>query len=159
VIVALSVGWVGGSMLGQGTRETDELVAGYLRVAMSDHGVEVASTDRHTVKPWFAGRIDYSPAVHDLTGEGFPLLGGRVDLVDGRKVAVLVYRHNQHRIALTLWPSKSASVTVPKLSERDGFTMAEWRRGGFELHAVSDLSPSEMKAFAAAVDQAIATDR
>src|ERR1051325_5068699 len=104
LILALGVGWIGGSMLGPGTRETDALVAGYLRVAMSDSGVEVASSDRHTVKPWFAGRIDYSPPVHDLTAQGFPLLGGRVDLIDGRKVAVLVYRRNQHRIALTLWP-------------------------------------------------------
>jgi anti-sigma factor RsiW len=159
LIVALSAGWIGSSMLGQGTRETDELMAGYLRVVMSDHGVEVASSDRHTVKPWFAGRIDYSPPVHDLTAEGFPLLGGRVDLVDGRKVAVLVYRHNQHRIALTLWPSRSTAVTAPTLSERDGFTMAEWRRGGFELHAVADLSPSEMKSFAAAVDRVIEADR
>ena len=100
LIVAVSIGWLGGSLVGQGGRETDELVAGYIRVAMSEHGVDVASSDRHTVKPWFAGRIDYAPPVHDLTQEGFPLVGGRLDVVDGRKVAVLVYRHNQHRIAL-----------------------------------------------------------
>ena len=100
LIVAVSIGWLGGSLIGQGGRETDELVAGYIRVAMSEHGVDVASSDRHTVKPWFAGRIDYAPPVHDLTGEGFPLVGGRLDVVDGRKVAVLVYRHNQHRMAL-----------------------------------------------------------
>lgn len=158
LIVALGVGWIGGSMLGQGTRETDQLVAGYLRVAMSDSGVEVASSDRHTVKPWFAGRIDYSPPVHDLTAQGFPLLGGRVDLVDGRKVAVLVYRRNQHRIALTLWPA-SGGNTTPTVDQRDGFALADWRHGGFEIHAVADLSPSEMKSFAAAVDQAIAADR
>jgi anti-sigma factor RsiW len=158
VLVALTVGWIGGSMLGQGTRQTDELVAGYLRVAMSDSGVEVASTDRHTVKPWFAGRIDYSPPVHDLTTQGFPLVGGRVDLVDGRKVAVLVYRHNQHRIALTLWPA-SGSSTAPSVDQRDGFTLANWRQGGFELNAVADLSTAEMKSFASAVDQAVAADR
>jgi len=158
LIVALGVGWIGGSMLGPGTRETDELVAGYLRVAMSDSGVEVASSDRHTVKPWFAGRIDYSPPVHDLTAQGFPLLGGRVDLIDGRKVAVLVYRRNQHRIALTLWPA-SGGNTTPSVDQRDGFALADWRRGGFEMHAVADLSPSEMKSFAAAVDQAIAAER
>jgi anti-sigma factor RsiW len=159
LIVALGVGWIGGSMLGQGTRETDELVAGYLRVAMSDHGVEVASSDRHTVKPWFAGRIDYSPPVHDLTAAGFPLLGGRVDLVDGRKVAVLVYRRNQHRVALTLWPSTSSGATTPSVVQRDGFALADWRRDGFEMRAVADLSPAEMKSFALAVDQAVAADR
>jgi anti-sigma factor RsiW len=159
LIVALGVGWIGGSMLGQGTRQTDELVAGYLRVAMSDHGVEVASSDRHTVKPWFAGRIDYAPPVHDLTAQGFPLLGGRVDLVDGRKVAVLVYRRNQHRIALTLWPSAAKGSTTPTVEQRDGFALADWRRDGFEMRAVADLSSSEMKSFAAAVDQAVAADR
>ena len=96
----------GRQLVGQGGRETDELVASYMRVAMSEHGVDVASSDRHTVKPWFAGRIDYAPPVHDLTLEGFPLVGGRLDVVDGRKVAVLVYRHNQHRMALTLWPHR-----------------------------------------------------
>ena len=159
LIVALGVGWIGGSMLGQGTRQTDELVAGYLRVAMSDHGVEVASSDRHTVKPWFAGRIDYAPPVHDLTAQGFPLLGGRVDLVDGRKVAVLVYRRNQHRIALTLWPSAAKGSTTPTVEQRDGFALADWRRDGFEMRSVADLSSSEMKSFAAAVDQAVAADR
>jgi anti-sigma factor RsiW len=159
VIVALGVGWIGGSLTTPGARETNELLAGYLRVSMSDSGVEVASSDRHTVKPWFAGRIDYAPPVHDLTAEGFPLLGGRVDLVDGRKVAVLVYRRNQHRVALTLWPSKSSTGTTPDFEERDGFALASWRRGGFEMHAVADLSPTEMKGFVAAVDQAIAADR
>jgi len=159
VIVALGVGWIGGSLMTPGTRETNELLAGYLRVSMSDTGVEVASSDRHTVKPWFAGRIDYAPPVHDLTAEGFPLLGGRVDLVDGRKVAVLVYRRNQHRIALTLWPASPGNGTAPDFDQRDGFALASWRRAGFEMHAVADLSPAEMKAFVAAVDQAVAGDR
>jgi len=159
LIVAIGIGWLGAGLVGHGSRQTDELIAGYIRVAMSDHGVEVASSDRHTVKPWFAGRIDYAPPVHDLTAEGFPLLGGRVDLVDGRKVAVLVYRRNQHRVALTLWPSSSRADTSPSLGERDGFALADWRHGGFEMHAVSDLAPAEMKAFATAVDKAIEADR
>jgi anti-sigma factor RsiW len=159
VTVAIGIGWLGGSLLGHGSRETDELIAGYIRVAMSEHGVEVASSDRHTVKPWFAGRIDYSPPVHDLTAEGFPLLGGRIDLVDGRKVAVLVYRRNQHRVALTLWPASSAGNAQPSLAQRDGFALADWRHGGFEMRAVADLAPSEMKSFAASVDRAIDADR
>jgi anti-sigma factor RsiW len=159
LIVALGIGWLGGSMLGHGTREADELLAGYLRVGMSDSGVEVASSDRHTVKPWFAGRIAYSPPVYDLTATGFPLLGGRIDLVDGRKVAVLVYRHNQHRVALTLWPAESTGSTAPSITQRDGFAMADWRHAGFEMRAVADLAPGEMKSFATDVNQAIDIDR
>jgi anti-sigma factor (TIGR02949 family) len=157
LIVAVSIGWVGGTLTGRGPGD-DELISTYLRVAASDHAVDVASTDRHTVKPWFAGRIDYSPPVHDLTGQGFPLEGGRVDVVGGRKVSVLVYRHNQHRLALSLWPSSAADAPA-KVTMRDGFSMAEWSHGGFEMHAVSDLAPSEMAAFATALDKAVDADR
>lgn len=159
LIVAVSVGWVGGTLSGRNGPGDDEMVSTYLRVASSDHAVDVASTDRHTVKPWFAGRIDYSPPVHDLTSAGFPLEGGRLDVVGGRKVSVLVYRHNQHRIALSLWPATASSDTPPKVTERNGFTLAEWRHGGFEMRAVSDVAPDEMTAFAAALDRATGEDR
>jgi anti-sigma factor RsiW len=128
-------------------------------VTSSDHPVDVASTDRHAVKPWFAGRIDYSPPVRDLTSDGFPLEGGRVDVVDGRKVSVLVYRHNQHRVVLSLWPSTSSGNTSAKLVARNGFVMAEWRHDGFEMRAVSDLGVSEMASFAAALDRATGENR
>jgi anti-sigma factor RsiW len=159
LVLAIGIGWLGGSLTGHENRQTAELISGYLRVAMSEHGVDVASSDRHTVKPWFAGRIDYAPPVHDLTAEGFPLLGGRIDVVDGRKVAVLVYRRNQHRVALTLWPSSSTANAGPSVSERDGFALADWRHAGFELRAVADLSPADMKSFASAVNRAIDADR
>ena len=133
VIVALGLGWLGGTLTGQGSRESDALVASYLRVAMAEHAVEVASSDRHTVRPWYAGRIDYAPPVHDLTTAGFPLLGGRLDVIDGRKVAVLVYRRNQHKLAVSLWPASTPGNSVPRVLERDGFAIAEWRHGGFEL--------------------------
>jgi anti-sigma factor RsiW len=158
LIAAIGVGWLGGTFVGHGGRETDELIAGYVRVAMSEHGVDVASSDRHTVKPWFAGRIDYAPPVHDLTAQGFPLVGGRIDVVDGRKVAVLVYRRNQHRIALTLWPA-SAGDAAPSVSQRDGFALARWRHAGFDMRAVADLAPGEIASFATAVDRAIDADR
>jgi len=159
LIVAVSIGWMGGTLSTQGGRDRDELVASYLRVASSEHTVDVVSSDRHTVKPWFAGRIDYSPPVRDLTSEGFPLEGGRVDVVDGRKVSVLVYRHNQHRVALSLWPATSSGNTTAKVVERNGFTMAQWRHDGFELHAVSDIAPNEMAAFTTAIDRATGEDR
>lgn len=158
LVAAVSIGWIGGTVTGRNGPGDDELVATYMRVAASDHAVDVASTDRHTVKPWFAGRIDYSPPVHDLTGDGFPLEGGRLDVVGGRKVSVLVYRHNQHRVALTLWPA-SAGESRPQVTEHNGFTLAQWRHGGFEMHAVSDLAPAEMSAFASALDRAVDLDR
>ena len=157
--VAVGIGWLGGNLSGQGARATEELISGYLRVASSEHAVDVASTDRHTVKPWFAGRIDYSPPVYDLTAGGFPLEGGRLDVVDGRKVSVLVYRHNQHRVALTLWPAWSTGSVPANVTQRDGFALAEWRHAGFEMRAVADLAPGEMASFATAVDQAIDADR
>ena len=159
LIVAVGVGWLSADLSGQGARETDELVSGYLRVASSEHSVDVASTDSHTVKPWFAGRIDYSPPVYDLTTGGFPLEGGRLDVVDGRKVSVLVYRHNQHRVALTLWPASSTGSVPADVTQRDGFALAKWRHAGFEMRAVADLAPGEMMSFATAVDRAIDADR
>lgn len=158
LLVAVGLGWLGGTLVGQGNRQSDELVAGYVRMAMSEHAVDVASSDRHTVKPWFAGRIDYSPPVHDLTSAGFPLVGGRIDVIDGRKVAVLIYRRNQHRIALTLWPAGGANE-APTVDQRDGFALTRWRRAGFDLHAVADITPSDMTKFAAAVDKAIEAER
>ena len=111
------------------------------------------------MKPWFAGRVDYSPPVHDLTAVGFPLMGGRLDIVDGRKVAVLVYRRNQHWIALTLWPASSSDNTMATITQRDGFALAEWRHGGFEMRAVADLTPADMKSFTQAIDQAVDRER
>jgi anti-sigma factor RsiW len=159
LIVAVGIGWAGGTFTGQGSREADALVASYLRVAMAEHAVDVASSDRHTVRPWYAGRIDYAPPVHDLTTDGFPLLGGRLDVVDGRKVAVLVYRRNQHKLALSLWPAGSSGNAPPSVTQRDGFALAEWRHAGFEWRAVSDISPAEMASFATALDRAMDADR
>jgi anti-sigma factor RsiW len=162
LIVAVGIGWAGGtltgSFTGRGSNDTDALVASYLRVAMAEHPVDIASSDHHTVKPWYAGRIAYSPPVYDLTSVGFPLLGGRLDVIEGRKVAVLVYRRNQHKLALSLWPAESAGNTEPAVKQHDGFSMAEWRHGGFEWRAVSDVSPGEMQSFTAALNGALDAD-
>ena len=159
LIVAVGIGWLGGTLTGQGGRQSDEMIASYLRVAMAETPVEVASSDRHTVKPWFAGRIDYAPPVHDLTADGFPLLGGRLDVVAGRKVAVLVYRRNQHRVVLSLWPASAGDNVSPTVTQRDGFALAEWRHAGFDMRAVSDISQGEMSSFATALDRAVDSDR
>ena len=159
LLVAVGIGWAGGMLTGRGNGEQDALIASYLRVAMAEHTVDVASSDRHTVKPWYAGRVDYAPPVHDLTVSGFPLLGGRLDVLDGRKVAVLVYRRNQHKLALSVWPSRAPGNTPAAVTQRDGFAIAEWRHGGFEMRAVSDLVPADMASFAAALDRAVDAER
>jgi anti-sigma factor RsiW len=154
LIVAAGIGWLGGTLSLPASRNS-EAVAAYLRVAMAENAVDVASSDRHTVKPWYAGRIDYAPPVHDLTAAGFPLLGGRVDVVDGHKIAVLVYGRNRHKLALSLWPARTSGDTPAGVTERDGFAVAGWRHGGFELRAASDISPADMTSFAAALDRAL----
>jgi anti-sigma factor RsiW len=160
LLLAVGAGWLGGRFVGQeGSRETDELIAGYLRVGLGDRPVDVASSDSHTVKPWFAGRIDYAPPVYDLTSAGFPLLGGRVEVLDRRRIAVLVYRRNQHRIALSLWPAAASGDAVPEVSERDGFAIARWRHAGFEMRAIGDIAPKDMSVFVASIDQAIDAGR
>jgi anti-sigma factor RsiW len=158
LVLALGIGWLGGTMFGQGGRDSDAAIAAYLRVAMAENAVDVASSDRHTVKPWYAGRIDYAPPVHDLTAAGFPLMGGRTDVLDGRKIAVLVYRRNQHKLALSVWPATGAN-TAPGVTRHDGYAVAQWRHGGFELRAVSDIAPADMTSFATALDRAIDAER
>lgn len=160
LVVALGIGWLGGTLLPlQSGRESDAAVAAYLRVAMAENAVDVVSSDRHTVKPWYAGRIDYTPPVHDLTAVGFPLLGGRTDVIGGRKIAVLVYGRNRHKLALSAWPASSASNSAPSVTRHDGFAVAQWRHGGFELRAVSDISLADMTSFATSLDRAIDADR
>ena len=159
ILIALGIGLLGGRYLplSTGGDETGEIVAGYLRATMAERPVEVASSDHHTVKPWFSGKIDYAPPVYDLTTDGFPLLGGRVDLIDGRKVAVLVYRRNRHTLALFTWPA--AARSAPAMDHRDGFAIERWAQNSFAFRAVSDLAPDELRQFAAALGARLEAER
>ena len=141
----IGIGWLGGTFVGHGGRETDELIAGYVRVAMSEHGVDVASSDRHTVKPWFAGRIDFSPEVKDLAADGFPLLGGRLDFVGGRRVGAVVYKRRLHTINVFMWPSAGPGDAAPRLVARNGYNLLAWSRGGVDYWAVSDLGAGDLR--------------
>lgn len=121
----------------------DELIAGHVRSLMVDHLVDVPSSDQHTVRPWFNGKIDFAPPVADFTGSGFPLVGGRVDYVGRRPVAALVYRHNQHLVNVFIWPGSGAPK--PREIASQGYHLARWSDGGLEYWAVSDLNAGELE--------------
>jgi anti-sigma factor RsiW len=104
--------------------------------------------DRHAVKPWFQGKLDFSPAVLDLSDDGFVLAGGRLDYVNGRPVAALVYRRRQHVINLLTWPAAPGEETSPRIEARQGYHLASWKHQGMSWWAVSDLNPEELAEFA-----------
>ena len=129
-----------------------DVVAAHVRSLMTPGRLaDVASSDQHTVKPWFAGKLDFAPPVRDLAPAGFPLTGGRLDYVNGRSVAALTYTRRLHTVTLFLWPAKDAAETAPRLREMNGYSMVHWTRGGMSYWAISDASPVEVEAFATAV--------
>ncbi|CAB3792288.1 anti-sigma factor family protein [Pararobbsia alpina] len=136
----------------------EEIVASHVRALMSSRAIDVVSTDQHTVKPWFNGRINYAPPVVDLEAQGFPLVGGRLDYVDHRPVAVLVYRYLKHPIDLYVFPDnggKTGSPVTPlKSHSEDGYSLVEWRHGGMVFWAISDASPVYVRHFADALTSA-----
>jgi anti-sigma factor RsiW len=123
-----------------------ELISSHVRSLQVDHLSDVVSSDRHTVKPWFNGKLDFSPPVTDLSSNGFPLVGGRLDYINGHNVAVMTYRHNQHPINLYVWPS-SANEEVMKKWEHQGYHLLRWGSGGFEYWVVSELASAELETF------------
>ena len=131
------------------TSISDEVVASHVRSLLVDHLTDVATSDQHTVKPWFNGKIDFAPPVVDLAREGFPLAGGRVDYIGGRVVAALVYKRQSHVINLFVWPASSdaTAATVRTSASRDGYNIENWRAGGLNLWAVSDGNADDLARF------------
>jgi anti-sigma factor RsiW len=126
----------------------NELVASHVRSLMSNRMTDVASSDQHTVKPWFSGKLDYAPAVRDFTTQGYPLVGGRLDYVGGRPVATLIYRHRQHLIAVYEWPGREGKSIGLTAMSRQGYHLLSWSDNGMIHWAISDLAPNELTAFA-----------
>jgi anti-sigma factor RsiW len=124
-----------------------EVISSHVRSLLGTHLLDVPSTDQHTVKPWFNGKLQFSPPVHDLAQHNFPLIGGRLDYFNGQEVAALVYHHDKHIINLFVWPVESASDRAPESFTQDGYNVSHWVHDGFEFWAVSDLNREELKAF------------
>jgi len=126
-------------------RLEQQVISNHVQALMTGHTTDVVSTDQHTVKPWFNGRIDFSPPVVDLASHGFRLLGGRVDYIDGRAAATLVYQRRKHIIDLFIWPARSGDATGAESSK--GFNVIRWTEGGMSFTAVSDLNKTELEQF------------
>src|SRR5512139_1883431 len=126
----------------------DAIVAGHIRALMAPQPADVASTERHTVKPWFNGRVVEAPHVADLANAGFPLIGGRVDVVGGRPVPTLVYGRRKHIISLTAVPNAGRATSGPIVSVDNGYNIVQWVANGIWYWAVSDVSASDLGEFA-----------
>jgi anti-sigma factor RsiW len=130
-------------------RLAEEVVASHVRsmLAQDQHLTDVASSDQHTVKPWFGGKLDLSPPVVDLKDDGFPLIGGRLDYIEQRPVAALVYRHKQHVINLFVWTRSRAGVAPQAPTEIQGYNLRNWREGDMTFWAVSDVNGADLDQF------------
>jgi anti-sigma factor RsiW len=124
-----------------------QLIASHIRSLMADHITDVASSDQHTVKPWLDTKLDFAPPVVDLSTEGFPLIGGRLDYLDNRPVAALVYGRRKHFINLFVWPAASDAAKAPKTITREGYQLLHWADSDFNYWAVSDVNGDDLQLF------------
>jgi len=124
-------------------RLASEIVTDHVRSLMASHLTDVATSDHHTVKPWFTGKLDFSPQVRDLSADGFELIGGRLEYLDGHSAAAIVYQRRKHIINLFTWPT-SASDEEPLATAQHGFNLVEWKHAGMYYCAISDLNRQEL---------------
>lgn len=141
------------------TRIQSELVSAHLRSLQAGHLTDVLSTDQHTVKPWFNGRLDVAPPVIDLTAKGFTLIGGRLDYVDARAIGAVVYRRRQHVINLFVAQTSDTERHAATMSQRQGFNIRRWSDHGLNFGAVSDLGADELAEFGDKFETAMKTNK
>jgi anti-sigma factor RsiW len=125
-----------------------EVLSSHLRSLIGTHLVDIPSSDQHTVKPWFNGKLNFSPDVKDFARQGFPLIGGRIEYLDDRPVAALIYQRRKHLINLFLWPASSSSSSGYSEMTKRGYNLVSWTQGGMTFWLVSDVQTSELDQFA-----------
>jgi anti-sigma factor RsiW len=128
----------------RGNALAQDVISSHVRSLLATHLLDVPSTDQHTVKPWFDGKVKFSPPVYDFAERGFRLTGGRLDYLNGREVAALVYQRKLHVINLFIWPSESGRNTGAESFTKDGYNVSHWDRDGFEFWAVSDVNADDL---------------
>jgi anti-sigma factor RsiW len=138
-------------------RIESEVVSAHLRSLQAGHLIDVVSTDQHTVKPWFNGKLDVSPPVIDLTAQGFTLIGGRLDYLDARAIGAVVYKRRQHVINLFVAQTASTERKAPKMETMQGFSVLRWSEQGMNFWAVSDIGADELTEFGAKFEAALGT--
>jgi anti-sigma factor RsiW len=150
ILLMFTVTWrIVPGLSGRGNSDllTQEIVSSHIRSLQPDHLFDVQSTDQHTVKPWFNGKLDFSPPVRDLAEDGYPLVGGRLDYVDHRAVAALVYQRRQHFINVFIWPEGKGKEEALRMKSVQGYNMIPWEANGMYHCAVSDLNSGELQQF------------
>jgi anti-sigma factor (TIGR02949 family) len=148
VVLAALGGWQLGNRRASDSALIDQVLASHVRSLMPGHLTDVVSSDQHTVKPWFNGKLDFSPPVSDFAGRGYPLVGGRLDYLQGRPVAVLVYQRRQHLINVFLWPSTAGASGERAPVTRQGYHLLHWNGDGYAWWVASDLGTAELSRFA-----------
>ncbi|HZC65727.1 MAG TPA: anti-sigma factor [Candidatus Dormibacteraeota bacterium] len=147
LLLASSSWWMFAGRAGDSmqTQLAAEVIDAHLRSLQPGHLVDVQSTDQHTVKPWFNGKVDFAVPVRDFTDEGFPLRGGRLDVIHGRTVATLIYGRRKHEVNVFVWPETGAVDEASRASSTRGYQTISWRKGGLEFWAVSDLAMPDLE--------------
>jgi anti-sigma factor RsiW len=154
LLIVAGGSWQLASTRAAGQALSEQILTSHIRSLMPGHLTDVVSSDQHTVKPWFNGKLDFSPSVYDFAGAGYPLIGGRLEYLAGRPVAALVYGRRQHIINVFLWPTSEGASGGPGFGSRQGYHLLHWNTADYTYWVVSDLGMAELREFAQLLRQA-----